>query len=179
MKSAIAILTYNRVHPLIECLRGVLRHCCDYEIAVFEDAGYHDNTADYLQQKREPQEEDDELEAVRNYLEVERIRFGDRLRITFEVEPGVETCLVPPLVLQPLVENAVLHGVAPRTEGGEVRVHVSQSNPGLVLCVEDDGPGNIDDRVAKPIALSRTPLIKGLQAFGHLREVLGIVQGRE
>ena len=83
----------------------------------------------------------DELEAVRNYLEVEHIRFGDRLRVTFDVEPGVETRLVPPLVLQPLVENAVLHGVAPRTEGGEVRIHVSQSNPGLMLRVEDDGPG--------------------------------------
>jgi sensor histidine kinase YesM len=84
---------------------------------------------------------EEELEAVRDYLEVERIRFGERLQVSVDVAPGTGDTLVPPLVLQPLVENAVLHGIGSRTSGGQVRIDVAQHIPGLVLRVEDDGPG--------------------------------------
>lgn len=84
---------------------------------------------------------EDELQAVRDYLAVEQIRFGDRLTIAFDVDPATKTLLIPPLVLQPLVENAVLHGVAPRTEGGSIRVEAARRDGMLALAVEDDGPG--------------------------------------
>jgi two-component system sensor histidine kinase AlgZ len=84
---------------------------------------------------------DDELRAVRDYLAVEQIRFGERLKIRFNAEAGVEHRLVPPLVLQPLVENAVLHGVAPRPGPGLVTVEVTRNKSDLLLRVEDDGPG--------------------------------------
>ncbi len=83
----------------------------------------------------------EEIEAVRSYLEVEAIRLGDRLESEVSVGPEAGEVLVPPLVLQPLVENAVLHGVAPRREGGRVRVEARRTDSSLVLSVADDGDG--------------------------------------
>jgi two-component system LytT family sensor kinase len=65
---------------------------------------------------------DRELAMVRDYLEVERIRFGDRLQFTVDAEPSAATVLVPPLLLQPLVENAVKHGIEPSATPGALSV---------------------------------------------------------
>ncbi len=83
----------------------------------------------------------EELAAVRSYLDVERLRFGDRLGTTLDLDSGVEGIPVPPLILQPLVENAVLHGIAPRREGGRLWVRAGRETNTLILSVEDDGPG--------------------------------------
>lgn len=80
----------------------------------------------------------EELSLVRSYLEIEKVRFGDRLRVEESVEADAARCGVPPLLLQPLVENAVKHGVAPSVEGGVVsltarqedgRIRIELSNP--------------------------------------------------
>ena len=63
-----------------------------------------------------------EIELARRYLDIEQIRFGERLRLTWTLDPAAEGVRVPPLLLQPLVENAVRHGVEPNAEGGEVEV---------------------------------------------------------
>ncbi len=83
----------------------------------------------------------EELEAVVGFLELETLRHGERLRFGLHVEPGTDQALVPPLVLQPLVENAVLHGIAHRREGGQLDVRVARVGDRLTLEVEDDGPG--------------------------------------
>jgi sensor histidine kinase YesM len=83
----------------------------------------------------------EEIEAVRGYLEVESIRLGERLESEIWVAPEAAEVLVPPLVLQPLVENAVLHGIAPRKGGGRVRVAAARAASALVLSVSDDGDG--------------------------------------
>lgn len=83
----------------------------------------------------------EELDAVRSYLDVERIRLGERLRADLNVAQGAEDTLVPPLVLQPLVENAVRHGIAPLKAGGTVAVEVALEDSSLVLVVRDDGGG--------------------------------------
>jgi len=70
----------------------------------------------------------EELSLVRSYLEIERVRFGDRLRVEERVEADAARCGVPPLLLQPLVENAVKHGVAPRLEGGAVTLSARQAD---------------------------------------------------
>jgi len=64
----------------------------------------------------------EELALADSYLGVEQVRFGARLRVEQAMEPGCETCLVPPLLLQPLVENAVKHGIASMVDGGTVRL---------------------------------------------------------
>ncbi len=82
-----------------------------------------------------------ELEYVRAYLEIEQVRFGGRLATHVTIEPGLERCAVPYLILQPLVENAVKHGVARRSAPGTVRVDVRADGERLTLTVLDDGPG--------------------------------------
>ena len=84
---------------------------------------------------------DAELDLVRAYLEIEEVRFEDRLRIDIDATPEALACSVPVLLLQPIVENAVSHGVAPRTEGGTVAVRAAIDQDRLVLEVEDDGAG--------------------------------------
>jgi LytS/YehU family sensor histidine kinase len=106
-----------------------------------------------------------EWEFTRNYLDLERIRFGDRLGVALEVEDAALDERVPAFVLQPLVENAVRHGVARRGEGGAVRVAVARAGGSLVLSVEDDGPG------ARPAALSSSPGL-GLRSLRRRLEAL-------
>lgn len=83
----------------------------------------------------------DELDFVRDYLRLEQLRLGERLRVDWQLEPGLDEAEIPPLSLQPLVENAVLHAIAPRRDGGRVQVR-SEARDGLLrLAVSDDGPG--------------------------------------
>jgi signal transduction histidine kinase len=78
----------------------------------------------------------DELALVRRFLEVEQVRFGDRLQMTIDAD-GAGHCLVPPLLLQPIVENAVTHGVAHVLEGGTVRIGAALRGSTLSLVVEN------------------------------------------
>jgi two-component system LytT family sensor kinase len=82
-----------------------------------------------------------ELQFVTSYLEIERIRFEDRLRIVMDVAPDTLDALVPHLLLQPLVENAVRHGISRLSAGGCLRISVKQDGPCLLLRVQDNGPG--------------------------------------
>jgi signal transduction histidine kinase len=85
----------------------------------------------------------DELEFVRAWLAIERARFGPRLRVVEEIEPGLDDVPVPGLLFQPLVENAVRYAVAPRPEGGTITLRVRRDPGGRTLTAEvaDDGPG--------------------------------------
>jgi two-component system sensor histidine kinase AlgZ len=77
-----------------------------------------------------------ELQLAKRFLEIERVRFGDRLQVDVRA-PEDGTCLVPPLLLQPLVENAVTHGVAHVVEGGIVAIRTSIVGPTLKIVVEN------------------------------------------
>jgi two-component system LytT family sensor kinase len=82
-----------------------------------------------------------ELGFVRRYLSIEEFRFPDRLRVEVDVSEDLLSAPVPNLILQPLVENAIRHGVAKSTSSGLVRIAARRSNGWLELSVEDDGPG--------------------------------------
>ncbi|WP_148306158.1 histidine kinase [Gemmatirosa kalamazoonensis] len=84
---------------------------------------------------------DDELAFVARYLDVERVRFPDRLQPTIDASPEARDALVPRLVLQPLVENALKHGVAGRIGAGVVRLRAWCESGSLRVTVTDDGPG--------------------------------------
>jgi hypothetical protein len=83
----------------------------------------------------------EELAMVRDYLAIEEVRFGDRMKSRLTVEEAALSCLVPPLLLQPIVENAVKHGIAPSARGGTVQVDARVDGDRLVLRVSDDGEG--------------------------------------
>ena len=83
----------------------------------------------------------EELEFVRRYLEIQQVRFGDKLRVEQDIEPQALDCRVPTLVLQPLVDNAIRHGIEPAETAGVVRVSAFRDEGKLILTVEDDGVG--------------------------------------
>lgn len=83
----------------------------------------------------------EELEFVRQYLGIEEMRFSDRLRPVFQVDDSLLTAMVPEFVLQPLVENAVRHGLAKRSSATLLRIEARREADELVLSVTDDGPG--------------------------------------
>jgi LytS/YehU family sensor histidine kinase len=82
-----------------------------------------------------------ELQLLRKYLEIEQIRFGDRLCVAWHVDDEVTGALVPPLILQPVVENALRHGLWPRTEGGALAISARRAGAELELEVVDQGVG--------------------------------------
>jgi two-component system LytT family sensor kinase len=81
-----------------------------------------------------------ELDLVRHYVDIEQVRFGDRLRVVWDVAPDIGNCVIPELILQPIVENAVRHGVTKNANGGTVVIRAHRGER-LVLEVTDDGPG--------------------------------------
>jgi sensor histidine kinase YesM len=83
----------------------------------------------------------EELELARRFLEIERVRLAGRLRFEVDAERDALDLLVPTLILQPLVENAVRHGIAPRPGPGVVRIEARRRSDGLHLAVVDDGVG--------------------------------------
>ena len=82
-----------------------------------------------------------EMELVDAYLDVERARFGSRLNIEQTIDPGARDVPVPPLILQPVVENAVRHGISPMVEGGTIRIEATLVDDTLRIVVQDDGEG--------------------------------------
>jgi len=81
----------------------------------------------------------EEMALIRRYVEIQQARFGDRLRVAYEVAPEAMDALVPALSLQPLVENALRHGIEPSEHGGRVRVSACRAEGRLRISVEDDG----------------------------------------
>lgn len=95
----------------------------------------------------------EELEHVEAYLSIERARFDDRLRVEYDIEPDVEKYVVPGLILQPLVENAIKHGLLPRREGGVVRITARKKKRGVMeLVVADNGVGMTEDPFKRSMA---------------------------
>jgi two-component system, LytTR family, sensor kinase len=102
-----------------------------------------------------------ELEFLRCYLDIEHIRFQDRLIVEMEVEPQTLDVMVPNLILQPIVENAIRHGIARQTNSGRITIRAFKENDRLIMQVEDNGPGlrsnhNPNGNLSGGIGLSNT-----------------------
>jgi signal transduction histidine kinase len=109
-----------------------------------------------------------ELEQLQCYLEIERVRFRDRLTVQLAVEPEALEARVPNLILQPLVENAVRHGIARRIAPGSVIVSARREGDRLRLQVEDDGPGPPADADLEPFAKKGVGLANTRARLQHL-----------
>ena len=83
----------------------------------------------------------EETEFLRCYLDIEQVRFGDRLTVAFELEPQTLSAQVPHLILQPIVENAVQHALAPRAAPGHINIEAKRLNSVLRVAISDNGPG--------------------------------------
>jgi len=100
-----------------------------------------------------------EVEFLAQYLEIERTRFADRLTVEIAVDAEAREAMVPNLILQPIVENAVRHGISARAAAGTVGVYASRSNGSLVLRVRDSGPGlHGSVRTGRGLAITRSRL---------------------
>ena len=83
----------------------------------------------------------DELDFIRGYIDIEQMRLGDRLRVEWDVPPELLAARVPSLILQPLVENAIQHGIAPTSRPGVLTIRARREDQSLLLEIRDTGPG--------------------------------------
>jgi two-component system sensor histidine kinase AlgZ len=118
---------------------------------------------------------DEEVRLVRDYLEIERVRFGDRLRFTIDIDDLARATPVPRLSLQTIVENSVKYAVSPRREGGRVTIRGVMTADLTRLSVEDDGPGFDAGRVAKGHGLA---LLKSRLAMNFERRAALAIESR-
>ncbi|MBM7506172.1 sensor histidine kinase [Agromyces aurantiacus] len=98
----------------------------------------------------------EELRSIDSYLELERARFGDRLKVTLQVAPEVLSTVIPFLSIQPLVENAVRHGLEGKEGGGRITITAEDRGADAEITVEDDGVG-IDPEVVAEVLAGGTP----------------------
>lgn len=113
-----------------------------------------------------------ELEQVKAYFNIEKARFGDKISLNIDVDENVKNINIPSLIIQPLVENSIKHGLLKKREGGFVNIIAKKENEGCFITIEDNGIGidqkiidNLDDRIDKNIGLknvhNRIKLIYG------------------
>ncbi|UTF50475.1 histidine kinase [Desulfomicrobium sp. ZS1] len=119
----------------------------------------------------------EELDQIRCYLAIEQARFGERIRIDFDVQDGCESWPIPPLIIQPLVENSVRHGILAHENGGKIRVQVRKQDGHLHVEVKDDGVGmdqnQVDRLFAKTRLDSRSGGIGVRNCFQRLEQIFG------
>lgn len=119
----------------------------------------------------------EELDQIRCYLAIEQARFGERVRVEFDVEDGCETWPIPPLIIQPLVENSVRHGILAQEDGGEISVRVFKEGSHLRVAVQDDGVGMERSQVERLFDKSRLDSRSGgigmRNCFQRLEQIFG------
>lgn len=114
----------------------------------------------------------DEIALARRYLEIEQVRFGERLRLEWALDPAADAARLPPLLLQPLLENAVRHGVEPSTEGAQIRISTKRRGSNVVIKVTNTvpaGPGAQGHGLALDNVRDRLRLLHDVQ--GQFRHV--------
>jgi two-component system LytT family sensor kinase len=120
----------------------------------------------------------EEIRLVDTYLDLERARFGDRLAVTLRVAPEVLGVMLPPFVLQPLVENAVHHGIEPSEHRGQLEIIIQDADTEALVTVEDNGIGADPGHMRR--ALSGTAMEEGIGLHNvdeRLRAVFGDEMG--
>ena len=83
----------------------------------------------------------EEVQYIESYLCIQKNRLEDRLCTSMEIQKETRACMVPKLILQPMVENAILHGIEPMKDGGRVRITAGLEQQNLLITIEDNGPG--------------------------------------
>ena len=107
----------------------------------------------------------DEIESIKTYLRLEKMRFNERLEIQYDIDDKLLNAIIPPMLIQPLIENAIKHGVSKKQEGGMVKLSVKKVNSDIQITIEDTGVGlkTIEDAFSKGFGLRHTK--KRLEKF--------------
>ena len=123
----------------------------------------------------------DELKHARLYVEIQNMRFEDRVRTEWDVEPGVEQCPIIKIVLQPIIENAIIHGIFEKPDKtGRLRIAAFRQGQDLVITVEDDGVGMDEEtRLANFSASASSANTKGGYGVRNINERLHLAYGAE
>jgi len=123
----------------------------------------------------------DELKHAQLYVAIQNMRFEDRVHTEWEVEPGVEQCLIIKIVLQPIIENAIIHGIFEKPDKtGCLRIAAHRQQDDLVITVEDDGVGMDDEtRLANFAASASSANTKGGYGVRNINERLHLAYGAE
>jgi two-component system LytT family sensor kinase len=134
-----------RLHPhflfnTLNTISSLIRSSPQAAIGVVDDLGDLLRAALHAEPGREVSLTE-ELELLRRYIDIQQARFPDRLRMSVHADPEARSAFVPQMVLQPIVENAVQHGIAPREAPGTVTIEASRQGDQLRLTVRDDGVG--------------------------------------
>jgi sensor histidine kinase YesM len=111
----------------------------------------------------------EEMDFLSKYLQIEQVRLGDRLGVSFDVDNDVLDAVVPALILQPLVENAIKHGLTRKVGTGRITIRSRRGDNVLVLDVEDDGLGISDERL-------QTAMSSGI-GLSNVNERLRVIYG--
>ncbi|KAF2955619.1 histidine kinase [Marinitoga sp. 38H-ov] len=88
---------------------------------------------------------EEELELIKKYLEIEKIRLGKRLDYEFNIDNNLLNYRIPPLILEPLVENSVIHGISKKKDGGKITISFYKKNNEIIFEISDEGIGKIED----------------------------------
>lgn len=110
-----------------------------------------------------------ELDTSKLYLDIEKVRFGDRLRLDINIAPGAEKALVPTMLLQPIIENSIKHGISRVESGGTIGISARLDDDKLVIEVSDDGPGIEGGRSEEAFSLSNGVGVSNIR--NRLREI--------
>ena len=111
----------------------------------------------------------DELESVDEYLDIEVVRFGPKLRVSKEIDPDTLELIVPSMILQPLVENSIKHGLSRKVGPGTITIRSYRDHGRAIIEVEDDGMGFLPDRLEQPMS-------SGI-GLSNVRERLRVIYG--
>ncbi|MBC7321623.1 MAG: PocR ligand-binding domain-containing protein [Acetomicrobium sp.] len=146
-------------------------------LAMFEEAPQTQELtiqfADYLRYilRRQSREEmvplSSEIECLKQYLAIQKVRFGDRFSYILDIEPVALSCKIPFLILQPIVENAVVHGIEPSLKPGLVCISAKIENKKLEITIEDNGVGCSLDEISEGVGIS------------HVKERLKLLYGSD
>ncbi len=108
----------------------------------------------------------DELETTRKYLVVQKLRYGEKINYEIEMQEETKNCMVPPLILQPLVENAIFHGIEAKSEAGTVIIESALQGENLLLTITDDGAGMDEETLKRVRSGCRQTAVENAHSIG-------------